>query len=183
MIKVIGKTFDNSAKETPEALEWFKRNTYLVDDVLYWAPHNSNGRKRSAVYSNKPCGCVSVRGYIQVRMGRDKFMAHRIIWAIRNGNWPIGGIDHVNGNKLDNSAGNLRDTTQFDNSKNAAKYPRTEDWIATGVYRYGDRFRAFAQVNHKSIYLGTFRCHAMAAIKRRLFDQSNGFTQRHGVAS
>lgn len=182
MAKDAGVTFDNSAKETIYALEWFLYNTYKIDDVLYWNPWNSNGRKRSAVYSNKPSGCVSPRGYIQVRMGKDKFMAHRILWAMHYGSWPKNGIDHINGIKTDNRIENMRETTQFCNSKNAAKYPRRENWIATGVKRYKDKFSATAQVNLKKVHLGIFNCHTSAHLARLLFDVKNGFTNRHGTA-
>ena len=63
-----GSTFDNTNKETKEALEWFRDNLYVKDDVLYWSDSNSV-RKRSKRYLNKPAGCVSKRGYIQVRKG------------------------------------------------------------------------------------------------------------------
>lgn len=178
-----GSTFDNTDKETPEALEWFVRNTYVIDDVLHWMPVASSGRKRSAVYSGKPCGCLSKRGYIQVRMGKDKFMAHRILWAMRCGSWPVTGIDHINGNKTDNRASNMREVTQFSNSKNAEKYKRKEPWIATGVSRHGIGFRADAQVDNKRFFIGLFKCHTAAMVARKLFDIGKGFTVRHGTTA
>jgi len=176
-----GSSFDNRMKETPESLQWFKDNLYLENDVLYWMPMNTNGRKRSTVYANKPAGCVSKRGYIQVRKFKDKFMAHRIIWAMHYGEWPDSGIDHENGDRLDNRIENMRDTTQFTNCKNAAKYPRKEPWIATGVNRSGSGFTAQAQVDKVNVYLGKFKCHTAAMIARKLFDQGNGFSVRHGL--
>lgn len=176
-----GSTFDNRKKETQEALQWFRDNLYLYGCELYWKPMNSNGRVRSSVYANNRAGCVSKRGYIQVRKGRDKFMAHRIIWAMHYGSWPESGIDHINGDRLDNRIENMRDETQFQNCKNAAKYPRREPWIATGVNRVKGGFSAHAQVNKKAVYIGKFRCHTAAMIARKLFDQSNGFSDRHGA--
>ena len=178
-IDIEGATFNNEHKETPEALEWFRANLYLVDSILYWGESHS-GRRRSSVYLHKPAGCLSFRGYIQVRKGRDKFMAHRIIWALHHGKWPLVGIDHINGDKTDNRIENMREETQFANSKNAAKYPRAEPWISTGVARKGNGFSAHAQVDKKPIYLGYFKCHTAAMIKRKLFDQGNGFSERHG---
>lgn len=181
MAKDEGATFDNSKKETRDALDWFNKNTYEIDSVLYWHPINSNGRKRSAVYSNKTCGCISRRGYIQVRMGRDKFMAHRILWAMYYGSWPKNGIDHINGIKTDNRIDNMREGTQFDNSKNASKYPRKEEWIATGVSRCRSGFRAYAQVNNQSHYMGIFKCHTAALFARLKFSAIHGFSERHGI--
>lgn len=177
-----GSSFDNRKKETKRALDWFRSNLYMVDNVLYWGESVGTTRKRSSYYLNKPAGTVSPRGYIQVRMGREKFMAHRIIWAFHYGKWPDSGIDHINGDRLDNRIENMRDGTQFENCKNAAKYPRKESWIATGVTKRGNNtWYAGAQVDKVKIHLGTFRCHTSAMIARKLFDQKNGFSERHGA--
>ena len=175
-----GVTFDNSNKETQDALMWFSENTYICDDKLFWKNKSSSGRARSSVYAGKQCGCLSKRGYIQVRMGKEKFMAHRIIWAMTYGSWPIGGIDHIDGDKTNNRIENLRDTTQFENSKNAAKYPRKEPWIATGVIRHNNKFKASAQVDNVKVYIGLYNCHTAAMIARKLFDVGKGFSDRHG---
>lgn len=178
-----GSSFDNREKETDEALAWFKSNLYLIENVLYWGdPIGINERKRGSQYLNKPAGTVSPRGYIQVRRVRQKFMAHRIIWAMNYGCWPESGIDHINGDRLDNRIENMRDETQFANTKNAAKYPRNEPWIATGVNRTnGGKWIAHAQVDKIKKYLGRFNCHTSAMIARKLFDQSHGFSDRHGA--
>lgn len=177
-----GKTFDNSHKETQEALDWFRENLEVRDGVLYWLDGIYGSKKRSTRYVGKPAGCISFRGYIQVRKGKDKYMAHRILWALHYGSWPKAGIDHINGDRLDNRIDNMRDETQFLNSKNAAKYPRREPWIATGVGRTGDRWYASAQVDKKAISLGRFNCHTAAMFARKKFDQENGFSDRHGAA-
>lgn len=178
-----GSAFDNRKKETPEALDWFRKNLYLVDNILHWGePVDCLMKKRGKGYLNKPAGTVSKRGYIQVRRGVQKFMAHRIIWGIHYGSWPDSGIDHINGDRLDNRIENMRDETQFANCKNSAKYPRREPWIATGVTRRASgRWSANVQVNKVKMQLGTFGCHTAAMIARKLFDQSNGFSDRHGA--
>ena len=177
-----GSAFDNRKKETTEALQWFRDNLYLVENVLYWGePVNCLKKKRASYFLNTQAGTVSPRGYIQVRRGVQKFMAHRIIWGMHYGSWPESGIDHINGDRLDNRIENMRDETQFANCKNAAKYPRKEPWIATGVNRSGYGFTAHAQVDKKAVYLGKFKCHTAAMITRKQFDQSNGFSDRHGA--
>lgn len=177
--KINGATFENSEKETDDSLKWFIDNLYLKDGVLHWG-ESTGGRRRSSAHLFKPAGCTSSRGYIQIRKGKDKFMAHRIIWAMNFGKWPKTGLDHINGDKTDNRIENLREATQYQNSKNASKYPRKEPWIATGVQRYRDKWKSSAQVNNKNVHLGIFRCHTSAMIARKLFDQRNGFTDRHG---
>lgn len=180
--KLEGATFDNSHKETEDALSWFRNNLYLKDGLLYWGDSVGTTRRRAGNFLNKPAGCVSSRGYIQIRMGLDKFMAHRIIWALHYGSWPKVGIDHINGDRLDNRIENMREVTQFSNSKNAAKYPRKENWVATGGGRLaGGKWYAGAQVDKTKIHIGSFNCHTAAMIARKLFDIGKGFSDRHGA--
>ncbi len=45
-------------------------------------------------------------------------MAHRVIWCLVTGEWPLQQIDHVDRNKLNNSWENLRDVSQAVNQSN-----------------------------------------------------------------
>lgn len=172
---------DLSHKETERALLWFRENLYLKNDVLIWGESVGTTRRRSTAYLNKPAGTVSPRGYIQVRMGKDKFMAHRIIWAMHHNSWPSGVIDHINGDKLDNRLCNLRDTDQLHNCKNASKYNRGQN-LPTGVHLdKSGRYRAQIQIDGKKMYLGAFG-NSKSAHYAYLSEKANhNFTGRHGI--
>lgn len=56
---------------------------------------------------------------IKVRGSQEtvKIAAHRIVWADANGRWPdpMKVIDHIDGDRQNNKAGNLREVTQGEN--------------------------------------------------------------------
>lgn len=53
-----------------------------------------------------------------------KFYRHRVIWYYFNGDIPDGfEIDHIDGDKTNNSKSNLRCLTHFDNIRNPNTYP------------------------------------------------------------
>lgn len=58
------------------------------------------------------------KGYCRLRVdGRDYF-AHRVAWLLMTGAWPIGQIDHQDGNIRNNAWENLRDVSPRMNSQN-----------------------------------------------------------------
>jgi hypothetical protein len=68
--------------------------------------------------AGKPAGWVDKFGYVWVRIGVDKVLAHRVVWAFVYGEWPCGALDHKNCIKSDNRAENLRIASPAQNAAN-----------------------------------------------------------------
>lgn len=67
------------------------------------------------------CGSINSRGYVDIKVGRHSFKAHRIAWLLMTGGWPLDTVDHVNRNRADNRWINLRAanrTQQIGNTPN-----------------------------------------------------------------
>ncbi|WP_372584598.1 HNH endonuclease signature motif containing protein [Cronobacter sakazakii] len=47
-----------------------------------------------------------------------KHYAHRLCWALYYGSYPVGSIDHINGDGFDNRISNLREVTHRGNTHN-----------------------------------------------------------------
>lgn len=70
------------------------------------------------ITAGKLAGSVSVHGYRVIRLGRKSVRACRLAWFLSHGEWPVGEIDHINGNRLDDRLKNLRVVDRAGNSQN-----------------------------------------------------------------
>lgn len=60
--------------------------------MLHWKV----GRRRG-----KPAGCLDTDGYHRVKINRRMYPAHRVVFTLLKGCWPVGQIDHINGDKAE----------------------------------------------------------------------------------
>lgn len=70
--------------------------------------------------------------------------------------FPVGKIDHRDGDGLNNQRANLRSATDAENAQNRLGAQRNSRTGVRGVSPYRDKFRAQAQVNGVNHRLGTF---------------------------
>ena len=69
-------------------------------------------------WAGKPTGGVAPDGYLYTRVGKHLYVCHRLAWVHYYGRWPLGEIDHANGNRADNRIANLREATSSQNARN-----------------------------------------------------------------
>lgn len=114
----------------------------------------SRGPKKAGM----PAGSLRKDGYVYIMIGRHRTMAHRFAWLYMTGEWPIADIDHIDGNKSNNSFRNLRDVSRRVNTQNQNRAKRTSKTGYLGVRYHGpNKFVAAISINGKSMYLGVFR--------------------------
>jgi hypothetical protein len=97
-------------------------------------------------------------GYRYVSVGGVYYKEHRIIWVIAHGVWPVGQIDHINGNKTDNRIENLRDVTGTQNQWNIRDSNKNNRTGVRGVvYRAHEGvYEARYRLHGKRVYIGRF---------------------------
>jgi hypothetical protein len=117
-------------------------------------------------------GYVDNHGYVRIaaRVGDRtlKFRAHRMAFAYMAGVWPKGEIDHIDGNRRNNSFANLREATVSQNRAHLTVPKRNNTSGVTGVHFHNGKgkWRAEITANKRTVYLGEFASFADAAKAR-----------------
>jgi hypothetical protein len=102
-------------------------------------------------------GGISRDGYRLITIDGIMIRAHRLVWFYNYGTWPQNGMDHVNGQRLDNRLENLRDSTGSVSSFNRGRLTNNTSGIV-GVFWETSRnkWRACISVGGKKINLGSY---------------------------
>lgn len=103
-------------------------------------------------------GSVTREGYVVVRLGRQTLRAHRLAWFLSYGCWPVGEIDHINGNPSDNRLANLRVVDRAGNAQNRRKAHRdsSHGFLGAAWNSQHKRWQAKIVANGKRYHLGYF---------------------------
>jgi hypothetical protein len=163
----------------------YLRNRLLYDPEtgkLFWRDYAEMSCSWRAKLAGKEAFTATNRsGYHIGCIDRKGFLSHRVAWAIHFGEWPEGGIDHINGIRDDNRIHNLRVATQKDNSRNAAM-PINNTSGVTGVSLHKDtgKWQAKIMVDRRYLHLGLFSDIEEAKAARAAALAKYGFSERHG---
>lgn len=109
---------------------------------------------------NKPigsqAGCVGAKGYRRIRVDNQYYQANRLAWLFAHGTWPDGQVDHINGQRDDNRAINLRVATNAENQANAKRRSDNRSGFKGVSPTYGQRWRASIKSGGRTRHLGHF---------------------------
>ena len=136
----------------------------------------TSSRAKAGAIAGSPSG----NGYLRVIADGKKIGVHRIVFAMTRGFWPEQ-VDHIDGNRSNNLASNLRAATPGENGRNA-KTPRTNTSGVKGVSRVkcSDRWQAYCDFNGKRNPLGVYKSISDAEAAVRAFrKEHHGEFARH----
>jgi len=123
----------------------------------------------------------SGKHYIQITIKNKTFLAHRVIWFIKTGSWPIQ-IDHIDGDGTNNRWSNLREVDNIQNQKNKRKYANNKSGTAGVRWHTRDKiWISEITVNKKKIHLGCFKKLEEAISKRQEAKRKYDFSKTHGT--
>ena len=122
---------------------------------FYWRVNRKGGSNAGDL-----AGRISKSGYVEIRVDRRFYRAHRLAWVYVHGEFNQQlEIDHKNGNRSDNRILNLRLATARQNKEN---FPLKRTWTKSGLLgvcwnKRISRWKARICSNGKRINLGHFK--------------------------
>jgi hypothetical protein len=134
---------------------------------------------RAGVHQNKPTSAsVNGMGYKLVQFGGCKVSAHRVAFALHHGRWPMPCCDHIDGDKTNNRADNLRECSVSANAHNG-KMHRDNATGVKGVSRHGSGYLAEVMINGAKHRKWFRHLEDAAAWVRQTREQLHGEFARH----
>lgn len=118
-----------------------------MQDIVY---NSSTGEFTNLTGSS--IGWVASNGYRTIRYQGKDYRAHRLAWYLTYGVWPLGDIDHINKDKLDNRITNLREATRSQNMQNCNRKVHG----CRGVRKVGSKWKVQVWLGTKFKYYGYY---------------------------
>jgi hypothetical protein len=132
-----------------------------VSDVLSYDPQTgvltwkvNVGKARVGDVAGGP---LKKGGHLTVGFKGRRYLAHRLAWLMHYGAWPVGDVDHKNGNPVDNAIENLRDVAHVVNTQNIREAHKGSAVPLLGVSRTkGGKYVAQLVAHGKRVLHRTF---------------------------
>lgn len=119
-------------------------------------------------------------GYLSGFIWRRKVYAHRAAWECMIGEKPDC-IDHIDGNRRNNSWGNLRSVKKSENAKNSARPSHnTSGFVGVSKIKGCDKWEAYIGDRDGRKRLGRYNCITAAAMARKAAEKRLGYHENHG---
>ena len=135
-----------------------ERLTYEpISGKIYWNIH-----PRWPSYTGREAGNIRKDGYYKIKFCGKQYLSHRIALLLHYGAWPIGDVDHIDGNPSNNKIENLRDVSHSVNIQNRKSATTKNKTGFLGVVKRRKKYAAHIHKNGKQIYLGLFETAELA---------------------
>lgn len=135
-------------------------------------------------YAGKEAGTVGLymgKKYRSIQINGIPYLAHRLAWFYKNKAWPDK-VDHEDGNGLNNSYENLRNTTMQGNQRNRRMSKNNKSGI-TGVCwsKTHKRWLSSIKIDRQPQHLGVYEDKFEAICARKSAENYYGFHENHGM--
>lgn len=155
-------------KELKMAVKYNKKT-----GLFLWRKTLSNRRK-----AGSKAGSVTNFGYLMISIHGSRYVAHRLAWLYVYGYMPEYDIDHIDGNKLNNSISNLRHVSRQCNTRNS-KISSANTSGFNGVYYSisANKWNAYIDHDGSRYNLGYYKDRINAALARITAEECLGWME------
>jgi hypothetical protein len=129
-----------------------------LNDLFYYSDGNLYRKKSTQknVLAQSKIGTINTLGYLVVSIKNKTYLVHRLIFWLKNNYLPKY-IDHIDGNKLNNSIENLREASNQQNCFNQKLRKTSLSGIKN--VRWEERLKKWSvrfTVNYKPKHIGVY---------------------------
>ena len=160
---------------------WLKRDVDLFSDGNLHSAETNCRRWNTRFAGKEAFTSINGDGYYQGSIFCRTYSAHRVIWAMETGAWPVDQIDHKDHVRTHNRMANLRKATSQTNNKNQSM--RTDNTSGhTGIswHKTKGKWLAYIKMNSQQIHLGYFHSKNEAIAVRSIANDKYGYHVNHG---
>jgi len=126
---------------------------------------------------NLLCGKSDRFGYQIIGIQRKYYKAHRLAFLYMTGDFPLYQVDHIDGDRANNSWGNLRDVTQSENQRNTIVRRKSSSGIPNVTWnKNAGKWRVAICGKHYGSFDDRFEAISVADSLRK----ENAYHQNHG---
>ena len=126
--------------------------------------------------------CVNPRGYRNGEVLGTSLLAHRVIWAMETGAWPVDQIDHEDHDRSNNRFMNLSEATHAENGKNQSmKSNNASGFNGVTWNKKARKWHARITIDRTLNHLGYFTNISDAIASRKAANDKHGFHANHGT--
>lgn len=159
--------------------------TWKCRDAKYFNPSERFGAQQLANMWNGKCAGkpafsrLTANGYLAGCVFGQMNLAHRVVWKMVYGDEPES-IDHINGDKANNSIANLRRATPLEQSRNQKVYSNNISGHSGVTFTARGKWKAQIHVRGRNVYLGCYTDKDEAISVRKKAERKFGFHRNHG---
>lgn len=154
-----------------------ERISYCPDTgLMYWKYTTSPKIKVGSLLHS-----IDGKGYRSVRINNKHYRQHILAWVITYRKFPEGVIDHISGDKLDNSISNLQDVDPLVNSRNTKRRADNSTGImGVSMNKMLGKYETYIELEGKRKRLGYYEDFFEACCARKSAEHRYGFSKNHG---
>ena len=128
-------------------------------------------KNRSGAIVGKEAGRIGSNGYREIGIKGKGYLTHRLLWFLYYGYFPENQVDHIDGDRLNNSIKNLREVSNSCNLQNQKeRSDNTSGFTGVSLNKKAKKYLTQIVIRNKYIYLGYYITSLEAAYARGAYE-------------